>query len=615
MPSSLHNKRPSMTAEQVAETLAKLDLPPPERLEDEPEVDPEEAEAIQAELSNMDLGPPESVTEAARRADEGLGAKGVAEGIAGQWDALGEEYGGQPEWLQGGPRRPTVIRSTTPSRVPTRVSSPQPQQSTLSSAPSTPSKLSAQIGQAASSIVESASFGIASAASTIGGLLAPPTPVKSTTAPPSTAPATGITQAQKEAAAASGGSEQKVTPWDVEGEVGVDGVAIGIDYQKLIRQFGTANITPELIARFERLTGERAHPLLRRGTFFSHRDLDRILDKFEQGKPFYLYTGRGPSSGSMHLGHMVPFMFTCWLQSVFKVPLVIQLTDDEKFLFQKDSKPLTLEQTHAFGFENAKDIIACGCELERTFIFSNLDYVGGAFYRNIVRISRQVTYNQSKATFGFNDSDNIGKSHFPAIQAAPSFSNSFPQIFGEKTDIPCLIPCAIDQDPYFRTTRDLAPKLKYQKPALLHAKFIPALQGAHTKMSASDPNSTIYMTDTAAQIKKKINSHAFSGGGGDGSAEDQRKFGGNPDVDISFQYLCFFEDDDELLAKIALDYRKGEMLSGEIKKLCIAKIQEFVQGFQDRRAKVTDELTKQFMDKDRKIDPLPGKKVIGGQAA
>ena len=69
----------------------------------------------------------------------------------------------------------------------------------------------------------------------------------------------------------------------------------------------------------------------------------------------------------------------------------------------------------------------------------------GAFYKNIVKIARCITASQSKATFGFNDSDCIGKLHFVAVQAAPSFSNSFPQIFGTKSDIPCLIPCAIDQ--------------------------------------------------------------------------------------------------------------------------------------------------------------------------
>jgi hypothetical protein len=47
-------------------------------------------------------------------------------------------------------------------------------------------------------------------------------------------------------------------------------------------------------------------PLLRQ----EDSDLQLILDRYEQKKPFFLYTGRGPSSDSMHLGHQVPFIFT-----------------------------------------------------------------------------------------------------------------------------------------------------------------------------------------------------------------------------------------------------------------------------------------------------------------
>lgn len=68
-------------------------------------------------------------------------------------------------------------------------------------------------------------------------------------------------------------------------------------------------------------------------------------------------------------------------------------------------------------------------------------------------------------------------------------------------------------------------------------------------MSASDPNSAIYMTDTPNQIKNKINKHGFSGGRE--TEELHRKYGGNPDVDVPFQYLSFFEEDDEKLAQIA----------------------------------------------------------------
>ena len=89
-----------------------------------------------------------------------------------------------------------------------------------------------------------------------------------------------------------------------------------------------------------------------------------------------------------------------WLQDVFDAPLVVQLTDDEKFLFKHELK---VEQTYKFAIENAKDIIAVGFKLEKTFIFSDYDFVGGPFYRNVSKISRQITINQAKATVGFND--------------------------------------------------------------------------------------------------------------------------------------------------------------------------------------------------------------------
>ena len=130
--------------------------------------------------------------------------------------------------------------------------------------------------------------------------------------------------------------EQVVNPWTVESEG-------AIDYDKLIDSFGCQKIEPELLERMERLTGKPVHRFLRRGIFFSHRDLQHLLDLYEAGKKFYLYTGRGPSSEALHLGHLIPFHFTKWLQDTFDCPLVIQLTDDEKFLFKPDLK---LEECH-----------------------------------------------------------------------------------------------------------------------------------------------------------------------------------------------------------------------------------------------------------------------------
>ncbi|CAE7939403.1 WARS1, partial [Symbiodinium sp. KB8] len=214
------------------------------------------------------------------------------------------------------------------------------------------------------------------------------------------------------------------------------------------------------------------------------------------------------------------------------------MTDDEKFFW----KDLTLEECKRLTLSNARDIIACGYDKDKvrlqqhgrvimvspsprhvawqTFIFSDLDYIG-RMYPNICRIRKCVTFNQVRGIFGFDGSTNIGKVGFPANQAAPSFSSTFPIALDGK-EMHCLIPQAIDQDPYFRMTRDVAPRIGYRKPALIHSKFFPALQGNKTKMSASNTNSAIFVTDTPKQIRKKIMRHAFSGG--KDTEEEHRKF-------------------------------------------------------------------------------------------
>lgn len=373
-----------------------------------------------------------------------------------------------------------------------------------------------------------------------------------------------------------------VTPWDVSGLV---------DYEKLIRDFGSRPIGEDLLARFEKATGAKPHIFLRRGIFFSHRDLSALLDYYEAGNKFYLYTGRGPSSGALHLGHLVPFLFTKYLQDAFDAPVVIQLTDDEKFLFTKATPQPPLEHFRDLAFENAKDIIAVGFDPENTFIFSDTDFIGH-LYPNVLKIQRFVTYNQAKGIFGFTDSDNIGKHGFPAVQAAPAFSSSFPFIFGPDSNVPCLIPCAIDQDPYFRMTRDVAPRLNRRKPALIHSKFFPALQGDNTKMSSSAAESAIFLDDSAKTIKKKINKFAFSGGRD--TVEEHREKGGNCDVDISYRYLTFFLEDDEKLEEIRKSYSCGQMLSGEIKKCLIDVLQPLVAEHQRKRSLVEQEVLDRF---------------------
>jgi len=95
------------------------------------------------------------------------------------------------------------------------------------------------------------------------------------------------------------------------------------------------------------------------------------------------------------------------------------------------------------GWENIKDIIAFGFNPEKTFIFMDTDYIQH-LYKNVITVQKHVTVNQEKGIFGFEDTDCVGMIAYPAVQAAPAFSSSFPHIFGGDTKVPCLIPAAID---------------------------------------------------------------------------------------------------------------------------------------------------------------------------
>jgi len=267
----------------------------------------------------------------------------------------------------------------------------------------------------------------------------------------------------------------EVTPWDVKGNV---------DYKKLIKEFGIKPITPKLLDKIKAHTKD-LHIFLKRGIFFAHRDLDWILNKYKNGEKFYLYTGRGPTE-SMHIGHLVPMMFTKWLQEKFKTKVYLQFTDDEKFLFKKH---LDLEEIESFTRENIIDILALGFEEKNTIVIQDTKHIN-YLYEEAIKVSRNVTFSMVKATFGLKDSSNIGQIFYTSLQAVPAFLES--KIQGK--NVPCLIPLGVDQDPHFRITRDVAPKLGYYKPAIIHSKFMPSLRG-DDKMSSSKPEACIFLTD------------------------------------------------------------------------------------------------------------------------
>ncbi len=372
--------------------------------------------------------------------------------------------------------------------------------------------------------------------------------------------------------------EIKINPWEVSGNFD-DKV-----YTKIVNDFGAKLIDDKLLGRLGGLT-HGLHPFLEDKTFFAHRDLDLLLDAFENGEEFYLYTGRGPS-GDMHLGHLMPFLFTKWLQDKFGVHLVIQLTDDEKYLV----KDLSEGQISKFTYSNVVDILSLGFQPANTHIIIDSIHAK-TLYNNAIKVARHLTASTVKGVFGLTDSDNVGKFFFTSMQSVPAFLVSVMK----KKNVRCLIPYAIDQDDHFKIARDILPKIGFYKPASIISKFLPSLAG-NSKMSASDKSSAIYLSDDAKTVRHKIVKYAFSGGRD--TADEQRKYGANPDVDFSFNTYKLLESDKKKVQKIYSDYRSGKMLSGEMKELAVSEINGFLERVRANRAAVEEKFADYLFDEE-----------------
>ncbi|MBI4451493.1 tryptophan--tRNA ligase [Candidatus Woesearchaeota archaeon] len=369
-------------------------------------------------------------------------------------------------------------------------------------------------------------------------------------------------------------AEFTVTPWEVKGEV---------DYDKLIRDFGTQPLEQASLQRLR-----NPITLLRRGFYFCHRDFDQWLADAEQKKRASIVTGRGPSE-RMQIGHLVPLLVAKYFQDAYGCDVFIPVSEDEKY-FVKEQLSYADAERHAE--DNILDIIAVGFNPDKTFIHRDFQYT--SIYKHAAKVAKHVTYSTAKAVFGLTPEHNLGWTFYPAMQSAHILLPQF--LHGPHRT---LVPIGIDQDPYMRIVRDVAEhrELGFRKPAAVHCKFIPSLKGPGTKMSASDPDSAIWLNDGPKEVERKVMKYAFSGGRA--TIEEHRRLGGNPDVDVPYQWLRIFEEDDKRLAQVEQDYRSGKLLTGEMKQILVQSLNSFLAEHQKRRQKAAS-LVDKFLLKDGK---------------
>ena len=269
-------------------------------------------------------------------------------------------------------------------------------------------------------------------------------------------------------------------------------------------------------------------------------------------------------------------MFAKWLQDTFNVDLWFQFPDEEKFLMKRD---VTLHDTEKYLYENMRDVIALGFDPKKTHFLIDTHHAG-IMYKEAIKVAKHINFSTVKAAFGFTNEQNIGAIFYTAMQAVPAF---LPSVLANKK-IPCLIPHAIDQDPHFRISRDVIPKLGYDKPSSIQCRFLPGLGGMKNdgKMSSSSGESaTIFTTDNQKTVANKVNKYAFSGGRT--TVKEHREKGGNPHIDVSYQWLTYLEPNDAKVEKIYHDYTSGALLSGELKHILIETLNTFLEKHQQKR--------------------------------
>jgi tryptophanyl-tRNA synthetase len=104
------------------------------------------------------------------------------------------------------------------------------------------------------------------------------------------------------------------------------------------------------------------------------------------------------------------------------------------------------------------------------------------------------------------------------------------------------------------------------------------------KMSSSDKNSAIYLSDDPKTVENKIKKYAFTGGRP--TLEEHRRLGGIPEICVVYNWLeVIFEEDDNKIKEIYRDYKAGKITSGEIKIYLIEKLNKFLENHRQNKIK------------------------------
>ncbi len=339
------------------------------------------------------------------------------------------------------------------------------------------------------------------------------------------------------------------------------------DYQYLINEFGIEDTNDlEIPASFI-----ESNRFFRRKLIFGHREFGMIIKAYLAGKKWAVISGIKPS-GPYHLGTLTTAAEMVELQKQGGF-VYYSIADIESWADHHQPYDKSLE----IAVDNVADILALGLDPNRAYIW--LQSKEQMVKEMVFDAGAHVTMNMMKAIYGEDKS--FGLYNAALVQVGDIY---LPQLKDEIQ--PTVVPVGIDQDPHIRLSRDLA---KYftkngqtiMKPCSTYHKLMPALDDITKKMSKSRPNSYFKFSDPPQEIKKKIMG-AYTGGRG--SAEEQRRLGGEPERCMIFKILNFhFEPDDKALNDLYTECRSGQLLCGQCKKRCADKVLAVIKEHNEKK--------------------------------
>ncbi|MBS3061620.1 MAG: tryptophan--tRNA ligase [Candidatus Diapherotrites archaeon] len=341
------------------------------------------------------------------------------------------------------------------------------------------------------------------------------------------------------------------------------------DYDHVFKEFGLKPF-PKTMAT------ELNHYLFERGIIIAHRDFDKIFERIQKKKPFINITGIA-SSGPYHLGHKVDIDLFAFLKKK-GAKNYFAVCDIDGYVSRSDAKVPSMKAAKEFAVQNTADALALGLDPEDIYVQSKKP---SRYYEFSFEISKKITTSTFEAIYGHLD---MGKISANLLQYADILHGQLPEFEGK---MPSVTGIGLDQDPHARATRDFVERLPYEmeKPSFLYFKHQSGLKEG-SKMSASEPDTAIFLNDPPKEIERKIQ-RAFTGGRP--TLEEHRKLGGVLEIDKVFEMLWFHYPNTKELLAIADEFKSGKMLSREMKQIAI---DYFVPMLLEHQKKAKENLAK-----------------------